>query len=77
MQSREQNRAVANGWVGRVLVRPIFAPEETTPKKLTFANVLSFAKRPMFTGFLVFVKLNLFKKKQGGREIYDNRDNSR
>ena len=37
-------RAVANGRVGRVLARPIFAPEETTPKKLTFAIVLSFAK---------------------------------
>ena len=29
------------------MARPIFAPEETTPKKLTFARVLSFAKRLM------------------------------
>ena len=50
-------RAVANGRVGRVLARPIFATEETTPKKLTFATVLSFAKKPMFVAFFVFVKL--------------------
>ena len=49
------NRAVANGRVGWVLARPIFAPEETKPKKLTFATVLSFAKRPMFIAFLIFV----------------------
>ena len=48
-------RAVANGRVGRVLARPMFAPEETTPKKLTFATMLSFAKRPMFIAYLVFV----------------------
>ena len=48
-------RAVANGQVGWVLARPIFAPEETTPIKLTFATVLSFAKGSMFIAFLVFV----------------------
>ena len=45
------SRAVANGRVGRVLTRPIVAPEETTPKKLTFATVLSFAKILMFIAF--------------------------
>ena len=69
-----QNRAVANGRVGRVLAGPIFAPEETTPKKLTFATMLSFAKGPMF---IVFVLVKRFKNKRGGRAVYDNRDYSR
>ena len=53
---RETTRAVVNGRVGRVLARPIFAQEETTPNKLTFTiycvNVhVSFAKGPKFTTF--------------------------
>ena len=48
-------RAVANGRVGWVSARPIFVPEETPPKKLAFATVLSLARRPMFTTFLAFV----------------------
>ena len=73
--SMRLNRAVANGLVGRVLARPIFASKETTPKKLTFATVLSFAKKQMFIAFLVFVYV--FKKKLGGRSVYGNRDSSR
>ena len=41
-----------NGQVDWVLTQPEFAPEETKPKKLTFATGLSFAKRPMFTDVL-------------------------
>ena len=44
-------RAVANGRVGQVLARPIFAPEETTPIKLGFATLLSFAQTPIFIAF--------------------------
>ena len=56
------NSAVANGRVGRVLARPIIAPEETTPKKLTFAIVLSFTKRPMFTAFFGTVLPEIFAR---------------
>ena len=45
-------RAVANSRVGRVLARAIFATEETTPKKLTFATVLSFAKKNDVCSFI-------------------------
>ena len=54
-------RAVANSRVGRVLARPIFAPEATTPIKLTFSIVLSFAKGTMFIDFwylLTFLRRN-------------------
>ena len=62
-------KAVASGRVGRVLARPIFAPSETTPTKLTFSAVLSFLKSTMFTGkFLVFVKF--LKKERGRLEVY-------
>ena len=55
------HRAVANGRVGRVLARPIFSPEETTPTNLTLATVISLPLATMFVVFLVFVKL--FRKK--------------
>ena len=52
---RTLNRALANG---RVLARQIFAPEETTPRKLTFAPMLiSFAKSLMSIVFLAFAYL--------------------
>ena len=69
-------RAVANDRVGQVLARPsaIFALEETTPKNLTFASVLSFAKGPMF--IVLWYLLNFLKKKRGRCGVYNNRDDS-
>ena len=55
-------RAVVNG---QVLVRPIFAPEKTTPKKLTFTTLLLFAKGWKFIAFW-YLLIFLMKKRAGG-----------
>ena len=56
-----RGRAVANN---QVLVRPIFALKVTTPKKLTFTTVLSFAKGRKFIAFW-YLLIFLMKKRAG------------
>ena len=53
--SRNGDQGCSDNQVGQVLARPIIAREEITPKKLSFATVLSLARRPILITFLAFV----------------------
>ena len=62
--------AVANGRASRVLAQPVFAPEETTPKELTLATVLLFAKGTKFIAF--WFLLSFLRSNEGDRQYTIN-----
>ena len=48
---RDYPRAIADGRVGRVLVRPVILREEATPIKLTCATMFCLTKAAKFRAF--------------------------